>query len=323
MLVILTMCLLACSNGVSRSTTLTWLPSQDTTAIPRPQTVEGCAAFDVRVQQNASVIVTPVRSAPCGPVQPVVVGSPFFDVSSGYLRLGVALRNSGRLRLRPPSSLELRGDSVLIASNLNPVRTSITIGRSAEGLSLGDTVDPLGQRVHLSYDAYLGRGVGETPQLFLASGDTSRARVIFVRMPPGVAGMTVRIIVQTRASHVFTVPVEAPLRSPDSVLIAARRPDNILVRDPHFGFRVSRAWLWLTFTKGATEEDRQAAVDAVNGIVVGGVHLGHGMYYVHVPVPVDSGGGPLARAMATLREQPGVANVFADYVDGPVAESQR
>lgn len=322
MLVVLAMCSLACPNGAPLIQSALFA-SQDTTAIPRPQTVVGCAAFDIRVQHDASVIVTPVPSAPCGPVQPVVVGSPFFDVSTGYLRLGLALHNAGRLRLSPPTSLELRADSVRIASDLQPVHSSIAVARSDEPLSVGDTVDRRGQRVHLSYDTYLRRDAGDTVRSFLASGDTSRARVVFVLMPPAVARMTVRIIVHARGSHVFTVPSEAPPRSPDAVLIAARRPENILARDPHFGHRVSRAWLWLTFTTSATEEDRQAAIDAVNGTVVGGMHLGHGIYYLHVPVPADSGGGPLARARATLNAQPGVAHADADYVDGPVDRSQR
>jgi hypothetical protein len=323
MLVILAVCSLACSNGASRLPPSS-VEFQDTTSVPGPQTVVGCTAFDVQVHRDASVTVTPVSVAPSGPVRPVIVGSPFFDVSTGYLRLGIALHNTGRLRLSPPSSLELRTDSVVNASDLHPVRSSIVVAPSDKRLSVGDTIDRRGQRVRLSYDAYLKRGVGDTGRSFLASGDTSLARVVFVLMPPAVTGMTVRIIVHARASYVFTVPIEAPPRSPDSVLITARLPANILVHDPHFGFRVSRAWLWLTFTKSATEEDRQAAVDAVDGIVVGGMHLG-GLrrYYLQVPAPPDSGGGPLARAKATLSAQPGVAHVDADYVDGPVAQRRR
>ena len=315
MLVALAMCALACSDALSRITQPTRALSQDSSGIPAPETVAGCASFEVQLH-GGSVVVVSEPDTDCGPLTPVLAGRATYNVANSVLQLPIALRNDGRLRLHAPSFLGVARDSVVVnGGGGSHVTLSVT---PLEG---GDVVR--GDSVHLNYNATLPTSPHSSDKsAFLAPHDTSLARTLLVTLPKGATSVVLRV--RATGTYVFTVPVDAPTRSADSTLIAARAKANILVRDPHFGYRVSRAWLWLSFTKSATKEDRQAAVDAVNGIVVGGMRLGSAhRYFVHVPVPTDSGGGPLARAIATLNKQAGVAHVDADYVDGPTAQYRR
>jgi hypothetical protein len=117
--------------------------------------------------------------------------------------------------------------------------------------------------------------------------------------------------------------VTVPRRPPDSVsrdeLLDSRSPENVIVEDPHFPGRVVRDKLWLLFRREASAEDREAAIESVNGIVVGGTIRGSGnryppphgprvqrYYYVRIPAYPDSGAAPLERAIQTLAVQPAV-----------------
>jgi hypothetical protein len=67
------------------------------------------------------------------------------------------------------------------------------------------------------------------------------------------------------------------------------------------------------FRSDATPEQRQAAIDAVSGVVVGGMLRGQDRYYyVRIAANPDSGAAPLVRALRTLAPLPGVQDVMPD-----------
>jgi hypothetical protein len=313
MLVVLAVCALACSDALSRLTEPNHPPPQDSTGIPAPETVTGCATFDVRLN-GSSVAVTSVPEVGCGPVTPILAGTATFNSATSTLSIPLALRNDGRLRLHAPAAVSVASDSVVFQTAVGRNHPALSVVQSDSG----DIVSR--DSVRMNYKtAFPASVVRRTAAVWLPPHGTSSPRTLLVTLP--AAASVVHIRVHAMATYVFTVPMDAPSGSADSTLISARAPANILAKDPHFGYRVSREWLWVSFTPTATKEDRQAAIDAVNSTVVGGMRLGSAhRYFVHVPVPSDSGGSFLAHAIATLNAQPGIAHVDADYVDGPVAQ---
>jgi len=113
------------------------------------------------------------------------------------------------------------------------------------------------------------------------------------------------------------VPAAAPDGVSDSVLAASRDAAHVMT-DAGIPGRVVRDRVWLRFRDDASAAERQRAVDSVYGTVLGGLRLGgDGVYYVALPVPPDSGAGPLLRAIATLRALPQVRFATIDDLDGP------
>ena len=112
-----------------------------------------------------------------------------------------------------------------------------------------------------------------------------------------------------------------PGYAPDSTPLVIRRelsrPDNVLVDPPGISGRVVKNALYVRFTDAASEREQNAALRAVNGVVVGGMRMnGAELYHIRIDVPRDSGAGPLLRARDTLRALPQVQMVLLDVL-GP------
>jgi len=282
------------------------MSSADSLAVPPPGRVTGCIAFDLRITSNNAVAVTPAAAASCGLVVPVISGAARFDPASRVVQLTVALRNEGKVWLHAPARLEARRAS-LITNQPGP----------------DDQV-----MAQWSYDTLLRSGMG--PPVIAAdgsevlpSGATSLPKSIELRMPATETHLHVTLT--ATGTHVFTVPGRPPDEVPPDEMEASRSSDNIVTGDPHFPGRVERDKLWLIFRSAATPEDREAAIEAVNGIVVGGMLRSTGnrypppsgphmqrYYYVRIPAYPDSGAVPLGRAIRTLAPLPQVQDVEAD-----------
>jgi hypothetical protein len=149
--------------------------------------------------------------------------------------------------------------------------------------------------------------------IVLPPGDTSAARPVTIAVPQGVTGF--RVTLQGQGTYVFTIPLRAPDRVSTEEMEDSRSPDNLVTNDPRFPGRVVRDKLWLMFRSDATAEARQAAVDAVEGVVLGGMVRGQDRYYyLRIPANPDSGAAPLQRAMRTLAPMPQVQDVMPDRV---------
>jgi len=111
---------------------------------------------------------------------------------------------------------------------------------------------------------------------------------------------------------VTTAQLVVPAVPPDTVS-AEHFADSLMVIEPRTGDRLSLVILMVEFTRGSTQPQRQAAIDSINGQVVGGVFepmFGDGLYYVRVQH--DGTLGPITAARATLRSLPQVvaAEIF-------------
>jgi hypothetical protein len=149
--------------------------------------------------------------------------------------------------------------------------------------------------------------------IVLPPGDTSSARQIVISVPDGVTAF--RLSLEGSGMYVFTVPGRAPDKVSLDEQEDSRSPDNVVANDPHFPGRVVRNKLWLMFRSDATPEQRQAVVDAVDGVVVGGMLRGEDRYYyLRIPANPDSGAAPLQRALHVLAPMPQVQDVMPDLV---------
>jgi hypothetical protein len=135
-------------------------------------------------------------------------------------------------------------------------------------------------------------------------------------VPHGVTAL--RVTLYGSGATVFTVPAQAPDHVPLEEIEDSRLPGNIVTNDPRIPGRVVRNKLWLLFRDGATPEQRQAAIDVVQGVVIGGRRIGPSpYYYLRIPANPDSAGAPLAAAIRTLAVRPQVQPVMPDLVTGP------
>lgn len=113
------------------------------------------------------------------------------------------------------------------------------------------------------------------------------------------------------------MPSYAPDSTPSAIWRELTRPENVLVDPPGISGRVVKNTLYVRFRDSASAREESAALDAIGGVVIGGLRLQKAQYYhVRIDVPADSGAGPLLRARDTLRSLPQVRTVLLDIL-GP------
>jgi hypothetical protein len=118
-------------------------------------------------------------------------------------------------------------------------------------------------------------------------------------------------MLQARATIVFTVPLRAPASTPSAVLREDTSPEHVAHNG---GAKYSSDKVFVLFTPNATIEDRQAAIDAVDGTVVGGSPP---LYYVRVPTSPATAGTAALNAIRVLQKQPGVSGATIDNLTPP------
>ena len=74
----------------------------------------GCARFDVRVSGKDRIEVRAVEGEGCGPIQPVLSGTPTFDQTKQTVRLPIALENRGNRKVKAPAWLLGWEDSLAV-----------------------------------------------------------------------------------------------------------------------------------------------------------------------------------------------------------------
>lgn len=117
------------------------------------------------------------------------------------------------------------------------------------------------------------------------------------------------------------VPPVAPDGTPDSIWTALVAPENVLVNPPGYNGRMVKNALYVSFRPGTPQSDRQTAIDAIGGEVVGGHRfLGvDGFYLVRLlnvaPVAGDSVSGPVLRAIQALDARPSVIGAIPVMLD--------
>jgi Subtilase family len=279
--------------------------SVDSTLVPASSMKIGCTVLVLSITDGkGSVRVDSATRLSCGPVVPSLAAPPQYDATTRRLSLTMAIRNSGRLNLYPSTSLEIVRDSVAI--NGAPART-MTI-QAVHPVS-GDIAAATSARVSFAFDSAL-RSTSQTHMpVELKAGSISGVRVLALTLPLGAT--SIRLPMRASAQIRFTAALTAPGSTPEAELADSHLPANVIENDSVFAGRLVRNKLYVRFATTATIEDRQAALDAVDGVVVGGYHIGRfGYYYVRLPWAVGNDGRGLDSAMRVLWAQPGVARVI-------------
>jgi hypothetical protein len=123
-----------------------------------------------------------------------------------------------------------------------------------------------------------------------------------------------------------------PASPPESISTALRdsleAPSNLLDNAPGIRGKWIRNALLVAFKPSATQAERQSAIDAIGGTVVGGLALGAPEHYYIVRIPYalapgDSTSGPVLRAKATLKSMSVIDAATLVPMDEPVSNYRR
>ena len=305
MLAALAVCLLNCTDSLTHLVGPRSPSSQDSSVIPAPVTVHGCALVEISIANGvASATSLPMPS--CGPVVPMIAGGLSFDASRHTVSVPIAIKNVGLVNIHAPVAVSAVTDSILVTASYG------SAGGKPSFLAASDAGDIVSaERGSWSFDRFLTDSAHA--KTVFRSKDTSPSRPIQVVVPANVTAF--RVPLRASGLYVFSIAMRPSRGSSDAELADSRKRENRISQYQYFASPVVRNKLWLEFKDGATIEDRQAALDAIDGSVVGGMWLGRGhYYYVRIPVPQDSGAGPLARAIEKLKTMPNVGYVMPHYL---------
>jgi fervidolysin-like protein len=108
--------------------------------------------------------------------------------------------------------------------------------------------------------------------------------------------------------RVVSVP-QVPDWPPDSIPVATwntiHSPENMVDSAPEWSAPFPKNIVIVMFQERASRDEKQHAIDAVQGVVVGGVPLRKGGYY-YIRIPDDGTSRPLFRAIKKLKSFPQV-----------------
>lgn len=110
---------------------------------------------------------------------------------------------------------------------------------------------------------------------------------------------------QQMAGQQPRVPALPPDSVPRALWDKLHAPENMIRSSPEWGVPFPRNLIVLAFKEDATQSERQQAVDAVGGEVIGGEHVDRGGYY-YVRIRSDGTGEALFRAITKLKTFPKV-----------------
>ncbi|MGH7709951.1 MAG: S8 family peptidase [Gemmatimonadaceae bacterium] len=197
--------------------------------------------------------------------------APVFDGATGVLRLPVVIRNLGTVALGTPARITFIADSANLFDqngNLLPGKPDITAPNA-------DSANATGRIGVWRYDGYLAPNGGP-----LAAGATSQRRWLEFR--------------STDWHNAIRISLSASAVEPNPNIVAEFPPDSVpkALMDSLGSILMPSGrpaipdLLGVRFVIGATQAQRQTAIDAVRGLVVGGWRSpseNDGTYYVLVP----------------------------------------
>lgn len=270
------------------------------TVPPNPRPYEGGATFELRID-SATAIMRLVPGSDSGDIVPVVAAQAFFDLQRGVVQIPIAIQNNGQLRMYGPTAVEIAAGGVSVSDGSKEGAAQVRIADAAvngRGILL-DSVLPAVTRW-----APVRRYVPARAQ--------SNVLIIPLTVPASVRAVRIRFRASGRQR--FTIGPEPPAGVAASVL--AWETATVYTHGEFGRVHVTRNAIFLRYKGGISMEDRQAALDAVDGVVIGGFL---GEYFVRVPEAADSGAGPLFSAIRILKALPQVqgATIDAQDLNGP------
>ena len=123
-----------------------------------------------------------------------------------------------------------------------------------------------------------------------------------------------------------SAPVAGQARPPDRIPSEIYAREKVIDAAPCASGRLLRDIVLLAFRSGTPRRRRQAVVDAVEGVVVGGRRLGGADGFYVVRVPDDGSGAGLCRALTRLEAMPEVEGAVPELLslrpDAPGAQQR-
>jgi len=241
-----------------------------------PAAGDGCARLHVKVGPGSTATLTTIdntSSCRSDELEVRVDSALVFNATTGVLRLPIVIRNLGTIPMGAPARLTFIADSAQLFDNdgnLIPGKPDIVVHNA-------DSANASGRIGAWRYDTYLAPN-GQ--QQVLGTGATSQRRWLELRATDWKNSVKISLSASAVEPSSNVVPALPPQNIPKALmdsLGSIALPDGQLVIPNLLG---------VSFVLGATQAQRQAAIDAVAGVVVGGWRSQFdetGTYYVLVP----------------------------------------
>ncbi|MCC6772531.1 MAG: S8 family serine peptidase [Gemmatimonadaceae bacterium] len=238
------------------------------------QLTDGCTRFALKVVNGVAQVEALYNTNGCqtDQLQLLADSAPTFDVAAGTLRVPIVLKNVGSVAVMAPARIRFNADS----SQFLNAQGQVMPGTPNILATNYDTASANGRSGQWRYDTLLApSGQGQV----LAPGATSRRR--WLEFAGSDWSQIVRIKVPTMATQVGGVPALAPDSFPALLGSLTRLADAS-------GDTLLEQVVIVLFKPGTSQAIRQAIVDSVGGIVVGGRRAfgADGWYFVRVPSAV-------------------------------------
>ena len=270
------------------------------------QISDGCARFQVRFDAGGSPIIEPIYgvgfSSYCEMNELKLLSDTAgtFDPVTGALRLAVVMENMGSAAVIPRVKLRFNADSVirLDAQGNVVVGTPDILGYQPDSASTN------GRNAYWFFDQSLAPS-GQ-PQMLMPGARTQRRWLEFRG-----TGWTDRVrlkLFATGAEQSQLVPAVPADTAPAWIFADS----NLVTNDPQVSGSFLKRVLAIEFLPQATQTQKESAVAAVSGTVIGGVRWSSTEGYYYVLLPPDSTTASLHQAVAILGTLPQV--VVAELV---------
>lgn len=290
--------------------TLAVVPAERAPEVTLAQFTDGWTRFALRVDDGVARLeeLTTTGCISDG-LQLLADSQPIYDAATGVLRVPVTLRNNGPASIVAPVRLRFVADS---AQFVNAQGQVIAGTPNIEAINY-DSVHANGRNGIWRFDTLLA--ASGQPQVRAANATTRRKWLEFsgttwsqrirIKLPMGAA---------VQSSAVPPIP-------PDSIPAFVSDSANLVRPSPGGGFPFVRDLLSVEFTPSSTTAQREGALSAVGGIVVGGLRSGTstgGLYLVKIPTSSDS--FAVASAEIVLRNL-AVVRQARRFIIGPMGVS--
>jgi hypothetical protein len=146
--------------------------------------------------------------------------------------------------------------------------------------------------------------------------DTTDRKRWELRIPRAVKTFAFQVRVFTARPSEVPVPSSPPTAFISPSLVATLYADsNLVYSHPRGSGRYPRNVVQVAFRVDASPEERQAAIDAIKGEVVGGVRVGDSDGYYYIRIPLNGTAAPVWQAVDVLNGLPQVEYAAPDFDD--------
>ena len=266
-------------------------------ALVSQQATDGCTRFALKVVNGTATVEPLYNSTGCksDSLRLETDTAAVYDASTATLRVPLVIRNLGGTAIVAPTRVRFLADSAHFLDN----RGNVMAGTPNIVATNYDSASANGRSGLWRYDTLLApagqvqtlppNGVSRRKWLEFSGSDLNRA--IRIKLPA----------ISTLAPAVPAVLAVAP-----DTLPAGLSDNKNVAYDSSGGLPYVRHHLLVYFHDRATQAQRQSAIAALTGVVVGGARNATGDGYYLVRVPADSSAATVDAAVRLLTARPEV-----------------